>query len=688
MIRSFAYNRGAKNALYRTIALFAAIGLLSSVHPDHVFAAAQAREIQQTFGDAVNWKIIDSTLYISGTGKTSNGLLLPRGASVQPLLPDTLDTWKNLQWDDNASNIKELIIEEGITAIGAQAFGLLDHLETVRLPSSVQTIESMAFAGCPNLQSVSLPEGAHPSIAGDAFEWNPSLYNSSKPFFMLNSALVEYGGESGAVSVPDDVQDIIHGVFKEHSEITAVSVPASVTNIGDAAFKDCTNLKTVTFSGQDQTASAGNLQSIGSQAFSGCTSLENLSIPRSVVHVGVNAFQENPWLDAAGDYVIVGDGILYCFQGKQKMLSIPDSVKLIPGGDSIADAAISGEKIVEIQIPQSVKEIQPNAVNCKHVTIVSAEHTAAEAYALENKIPFRNIAESHPNQPDMTLDYTEDGWYFGNSRAVFGDDYHLTDKDRQHLSGLGISTDVDQTWGGSCVGLATTVILAKNGVFSPAQLQAGADTLSDVKPTEDVVSLINFYQCTQNRGGESAVHEPDFLKIYRMLNIAQNIPYGESPFLLTFAMQSGSHGVVGYGVESGEWEYSGKAYDGRILVWDSNYPEALHAESCLYYDSQTFDYCIPQYGVHVAEGAADNTAGIITVCNDMDVLNACPYPFESHDQTGDINCDGTVDAADVKLLVKHLTVQTTLTDSRMHLADVSGDKQVNAIDLTLLKRII
>ena len=185
-----------------------------------------------------------------------------------------------------------------------------------------------------------------------------------------------------------------------------------------------------------------------------------------------------------------------------------------------------------------------------------------------------------------------------------------------------------------------------------------------------------------------AVHEPDFLKIYRMLNIAQNIPYGESPFLLTFAMQSGSHGVVGYGLESGEWEYSGKAYDGRILVWDSNYPEALHAESCLYYDSQTFDYCIPQYGVHVAEGAADNTAGIITVCNDMDVLNACPYPFESHDQTGDINCDGTVDAADVKLLVKHLTVQTTLTDSRMHLADVSGDKQVNAIDLTLLKRII
>lgn len=656
--------------------------------PVYAVTLSPVDSVEQNFGENVSWRIAGNTLYISGSGKTSNGLLLPRGASVQPLSPYTLDSWQNLQWNEYASNIKELIIEEGITAIGAQAFGLLDHLETVRLPASVQTIESMAFAGCPHLQSVSLPEGTHPSIAGDAFEWNTSLYNSSKPFFLLNSALVEYGGESAEVYIPDDVQDIIHGVFKEHSEITAVSVPVSVTNIGDAAFKDCTNLKTVTFAGQDQTASAGNLQSIGSQAFSGCTSLENLSIPQSVVHVGTNAFQENPWLDAAGDYVIVGDGILYCFQGKQKMLSVPDSVKLIPGGDSIADAAISGDKIVEIQIPQSVKEIQPNAINCKNATIVSAEQSAAAAYALENKIAFRNITDSQPQRPDMTLDYTADGWYFGNSKSVFGDYYDLSDIDRQHLSNLGINTNYDKTWGGSCTGLAITVILAKNGVFSTSQLQAGTEALSEVEPTEDVVSFINYYQCIQDRGRTPESYEPDYLKFYRMLNIAKNIPCGESPFLLTFATQSGSHAVVGYGLESGEWVYNGKTYDGRILVWDSNYPKGLNDESCLYYDSQTFNYCIPHYEVHVAEGAADNTAGIITVCNDIDVLNAYPYPFNLHYQKGDLNCDGIFSVADVILLVKHLTVQTTLTDSQMQLADISDDEKVNAIDLTLLKRIM
>ena len=123
-------------------------------------------------------------------------------------------------------------------------------------------------------------------------------------------------------------------------------------------------------------------------------------------------------------------------------------------------------------------------------------------------------------------------------------------------------------------------------------------------------------------------------------------------------------------------------------MWDSNYPKALNDDSCLYFDSQTFDYCIPHYGVHVAEGAADNTAGIITVCNDIDVLNAYPYPFNLHYQKGDLNCDGIFSAADVILLVKHLTVQTTLTDSQMQLADLSGDEKVNAVDLTLLKRIM
>ena len=172
-----------------------------------------------------------------------------------------------------------------------------------------------------------------------------------------------------------------------------------------------------------------------------------------------------------------------------------------------------------------------------------------------------------------------------------------------------------------------------------------------------------------------------------MLQIAENIKYGESPFLLTFATKTGSHAVVGYGKESGTWVIDGKVYDGRILVWDSNFPQGLHNDSCIYYDSETFDYCIPYYGVHVADGASDNTAGIIIVCNDLAVLNAYPYDFSASRVTGDLNGDGRCGIADAVLLKKHLLTAEFLPQGTFAAADLSGDGKVNAADLTLLKRL-
>ena len=93
--------------------------------------------------------------------------------------------------------------------------------------------------------------------------------------------------------------------------------------------------------------------------------------------------------------------------------------------------------------------------------------------------------------------------------------------------------------------------------------------------------------------------------VCRMLKFARNIPNGAPPFLLTFTTKTGSHGVVGYGLESGA--------------------------SFLYYDSTTLDYCIPYYGVHVADGTADNTAGIIAVSNDLRALDATPASLDAGD---------------------------------------------------------
>ena len=578
-----------------------------------------------------------------------------------------------------------------IEELGNYAFKDCHSLHSVVLQSGVKAIGDGCFSGDYLLSSLTIPETVN-HIGADAFNGCAAWYQAQTEDFVIlgDGILCKYLGSDTEITVPDSVKQICANTFispiylflpdgetvsldKPNTAITKIIIPDTVSAIANSTFRDLAGLQAVEL--------PAHLKEIGNEAFYGCTSLNTIDIPKTVQHIGKNAFYSNPWLSDAGDYVILGDGLLYIFQGRQKIINVPEQVK------TVLTEAFSGDKILEIRFSDSVKKIEPKSVSCKNAVIISEPNGIAAQYAAAEEIPFRSAYEVFtPQGEKMQLDYCTDGWYFGNSQSVFGDDYYLTDIDREHLTDLGINTHSDNPWSGSCVGLAITVILAKNSVFSPAQLQTGAKSLSDIEPTDDAISFINYFQCIQGQDGTSSAYEPGYLKFYRMLNIAKNIPYGESPFLLTFATASGSHGVVGYGQETGSWTFDGKTYNGRILVWDSNFPKALHEESCLYYDSETFDYCIPYYGVHVADGAENNTAGIITVCNDIDVLNAYPYPFDLHVPAGDINCDGSVNVADVVLLLKHLTAQTELTDSQLRLADISGDLKVNAVDLTLLKR--
>lgn len=163
----------------------------------------------------------------------------------------------------------------------------------------------------------------------------------------------------------------------------------------------------------------------------------------------------------------------------------------------------------------------------------------------------------------------------------------------------------------------------------------------------------------------------------------QFVPEGEFPLLLTFNTQTGAHKVICYGQELGAWKINNKSYDVRILVWDSNYPDALNEDSYLYYNSESFEYCIPQYGL---ESYDEKDGGIVSVSDVRSNLNAYLYQAEQCRIMGDINLDGEVSGTDAVLLSTYLTTEESLSDIQLQLSDISRDKKVNAVDLTLLKR--
>lgn len=153
--------------------------------PDEVYTSG-------TCGENVTWVLTyDGVLRISGTG---------------PLADYTSTNATPWYWGN--VRIKSIVVEEGITAIGATAFGACKNVVSVELPTTLKSIGRSAFFTCTSLTTIIIPEG------------------------------VTTIGESAFI----------------YSGIQRIVIPASVTSIGNSAFKSCDDLRTVYYGGTDRSA--------------------------------------------------------------------------------------------------------------------------------------------------------------------------------------------------------------------------------------------------------------------------------------------------------------------------------------------------------------------------------------------------------------------------------------------------
>ena len=83
----------------------------------------------------------------------------------------------SLSW---GTNIKSVVIENGVTTIGSHAFDGCSGLTSVTIPNSVTTISGYAFYNCTGLTSVTIPESVT-SIGYSAFAQCTSLMSVNIP---------------------------------------------------------------------------------------------------------------------------------------------------------------------------------------------------------------------------------------------------------------------------------------------------------------------------------------------------------------------------------------------------------------------------------------------------------------------------------------------------------------------------
>jgi hypothetical protein len=127
----------------------------------------------------------------------ANGLLTIKGSG---------DMYSWLNWNGQEKNIKEVVIESGVTSIGARAFKSCLNLTTVTLPKSVTSIEAWAFEYCISLTSVTIPEGV--------------------------TSIGDYA-------------------FYACTSLTSITIPASLTSIGEDAFGESIRLSDVYYGGDE-----------------------------------------------------------------------------------------------------------------------------------------------------------------------------------------------------------------------------------------------------------------------------------------------------------------------------------------------------------------------------------------------------------------------------------------------------
>ena len=192
----------------------------------------------------LTWKLdADGTLNISGTGAMKD-----------------YDSDSNPSPIYNNSDVKEVVIEDGVTSIGNKAFDSCSSLTSITIPNSVTSIKAATFYGCTSLTSITIPDGVT-SIGYATFTGCSSLTS---------------------ITIPDSVTSIGYATFTGCSSLTSITIPDSVTSIGYATFTGCSSLTSITI--------PDSVTSIGYATFAGCSSLTSITIPDSVTSIGESAF--------------------------------------------------------------------------------------------------------------------------------------------------------------------------------------------------------------------------------------------------------------------------------------------------------------------------------------------------------------------------------------------------------------
>ena len=248
-----------------------------------------------------------------------------------------------------------VIIPDGITEIGSEAFANNNAIRAVYFSDTVTSINNNAFSSCRNLQKVVLSnELTH--IGFKAFEGSRALedlyitenvqqideyafFGCNKLKLRLDSKNNNYFYENGILYNKEKTRII----YCDSSAVN-VTIPSSVIDI--TKLYGNISIKTVTFEKDSR------ITTIGNGAFSSCLNLERIVLPRSVKKMG--SFGSNDLLERIDFEGTIEEWCAIKFTSNYG----DGKVRIFDGGGHVGGTKfyVQGKLVTEITLPENINE--------------------------------------------------------------------------------------------------------------------------------------------------------------------------------------------------------------------------------------------------------------------------------------------------------------------------------------------
>ena len=272
-------------------ALALTLGACGEEKKEDVKAETKAEDVLNFSEDGksitgVKDKSIKSVVIQKGVTSIGAGAFLGCSNLTSIMIPDSVTSIGGCAFI-GCSNLTSITIPDSVTSIGYGAFSFCSNLTSITIPDSVTSIGDRAFWGCSSLTSITIPDSVT-GIGKDAFNGVKKVTYSPAFEPLPNGILINKKHKalvhapenlSGGYTIPTGVTSIGAYAFSGCTSLTSITIPDSVTSIGNGAFSDCSNLTSITI--------PDSVTSIGDRAFEDCSNLTSITIPKHFTDANV-----------------------------------------------------------------------------------------------------------------------------------------------------------------------------------------------------------------------------------------------------------------------------------------------------------------------------------------------------------------------------------------------------------------